>query len=388
MNKLRGEVAVVGIGETPYYKRGTSPDPDEKLCLRAIVAACADAGLDPRDVDGFVSYGADLNEAPHLTGQLGTRELRWSTLLWGGGAGPSAAVIATAAAAIYSGQAEVVAVYRSMSESVAGRLSAAVSAGHYLIQYQANGLLAPAQTVGLATQRMIEADGVPRECLRELVLASYHHAQNNPAANAYGKPLTREDYEKSRWVTEPFRLFDCSRENDGAAAMILTSAERARHLAKPPAYVLASGMGGGPGAGALEFNHEPFSGGLAKEVADRMYRNAGLGPSDVDVAQVFINFSGAGVAVMIDHGLCTAESAAEVLTFDNLIAPDGGIPVNTNGGDLGQGFLHGMGNALEAVRQIRGESCNQVPGAEVSLLTGGPMSYLASSALLGAECTL
>jgi hypothetical protein len=147
-------------------------------------------------------------------------------------------------------------------------------------------------------------------------------------------------------------------------------------------------MGGGPGAGALEFNHEPFSGGMAKEVADRMYRNAGLGPADVDVAQVFINFSGAGVAVMIDHGLCTVENAGEVLTFDNLVAPNGGLPVNTNGGDLGQGFLHGMGNALEAVRQIRGESVNQVPGAEVSLLTGGPMSYLASSALLGSESTL
>jgi acetyl-CoA acetyltransferase len=385
---MRGAVAVVGIGETPYYKRGTSPDADEKLCLKAIVAACEDAGLDPRDVDGFISYGADLNEAPHLTGQLGTRELRWSTLLWGGGAGPSAAVISTAAAAIYSGQAETVAVYRSMSESVSGRLSAAVSAGHYLIQYHANGVVAPAQTVGLATQRMIEADGVPAECLRELVLASYHHAQNNPAANAYGKPLTRQDYENSRWVVEPFRLFDCSRENDGAAAMIITSAERARHLAKPPAYVLASGMGGGPGAGALEFNHEPFAGGMVKEVADRMYRNAGLGPSDIDVAQVFINFSGGGVASLIDHGLCTPENAGEVLSFENLIAPNGGLPVNTAGGDLGHGFLHGMGNALEAVRQIRGESCNQVPGAEVSLLTGGPMSYLASSALLGAASTL
>ena len=388
MSPLRGAVAVVGIGETPYYKRGTSPDPDEKLCLKAICAACEDAGIDPRDVDGFISYGADVNEAPHLTGQLGTRELRWSTLLWGGGAGPSAGVVAAAAAAIHSGQADTVAVYRSMSEGVVGRLSSAVSAGHYLVQYQANGYTAPAQTVGLGTQRMIEHDGVPASTLRELALASYHHAQNNPAANAYGRPLTREDYDSSRWVAEPFRLFDCSRENDGAAAMILTSAERARHLAKPPAYVLAAGMGGGPGAGALEFNHEPFSGGLVKEVADRMWRNARLGPADVDVTQVFVNFTGGGVASMIDHGLCTRENAGELLTFENLIAPDGGIPVNTNGGDLGQGFLHGMGNALEAVRQIRGDSCNQVPGAAVSLLTGGPMSYLASSALFGAEATL
>jgi hypothetical protein len=147
-------------------------------------------------------------------------------------------------------------------------------------------------------------------------------------------------------------------------------------------------MGGGPGAGALEFNHEPFAGGLVKEVADRMYRNAGLGPADVDVTQVFINFTGGGVASMIDHGLCTIEDAGEKLVFDNLIAPHGDIPVNTAGGDLGHGFLHGMGNALEAVRQIRGESCNQVPGVEVSLLTGGPMSYLASSALFGAGSTL
>jgi hypothetical protein len=127
---------------------------------------------------------------------------------------------------------------------------------------------------------------------------------------------------------------------------------------------------------------------MVKEVADRMYRNAGLGPSDVDVTQVYINFSGGGVAAMIDHGLCTIEDAGEKLVFDNLIAPHGGIPVTPTAGTSGHGFLHGMGNALEAVRQIRGESCNQVPGAEISLLTGGPMSYHASSALFGTESTL
>lgn len=388
MNAFRGRVAVVGIGETPYYKRGTSPDAERKLCLRAIVAACEDAGIDPRDIDGFSSFGADENEGPRLTAALGTRELRWSTLIWGGGGGGSAGALVAAASAIISGQADTVAVYRASAESSSGRLLNAVSAGYFGLNYLVHGANSPAQALALYTQRQIEHDGVAPSALRALALASYHHAQNNPRAAAYGRPLDAATYDAARMVAEPYRLYDSSRENDAAAAVILTSAERAADLTDRPAYLLGAAFGSGPRWGELDANHDPITSGGFREVAARMWAQSSFGPADVDVAQVYLNFTGPGVAALIDHGFCTAQETAQKLTVENLIAPHGWLPVNTAGGDIAEGFVHGMGNTLEAVRQVRGTSPNQVPGAKLSLLTGGPMAELVSSALFGTAETL
>jgi acetyl-CoA acetyltransferase len=381
-------VAVAGIGETPYHRRGTSPDAERKLCLKAIVAACEDAGIDPKDVDGFSSYGADENEGPRLTAGLGTRELRWSTLIWGGGGGGTAGAIVAGASAIVTGQADTVVVYRASAESSSGRLLNKVSEGYFGLNYLAHGLDSPAQNLALYSQRQIEADGVAPEAFRALALASYHHAQNNPRATAYGRPLDAATYDNARLIAEPYRLFDCSRENDAAAAILLTSAERAADLVERPAYLLGAAFGSGPRWGELDANHDPLSSGGFREVAQRMWAQSGYGAGDVDVAQVYLNFTGPGVAALIDHGFCTAEETGEKLTFENLIAPNGWLPLNTAGGDLAEGFVHGMGNTLEAVRQIRGDSPNQVADAKLSLLTGGPMAELVSSALFGTAETL
>jgi acetyl-CoA acetyltransferase len=120
-------------------------------------------------------------------------------------------------------------------------------------------------------------------------------------------------------------------------------------------------------------------------VARRLWAESGYGPSDVDVVQVYENMTGMGVAALIDHGFCTPETAGEVLTLENLIAPGGGLPVNTSGGNLAEGFIHGMSLVAEAVRQIRGTSTNQVPGASLSLMTGGPGDPLVSSALFATQ---
>lgn len=385
---MRGAVAAVGIGETPYYKRGRSPDAERKLCIRAIDAACADAGIDPRDVDGFSSYGLDSNPGTELVGDLGTRELRWSTEIWGGGGGGSAAAIAAGAAAIVTGQAEVVAVYRCVAENASGRLGAAVVAGHYGNHYTVHGMESVVQNLAIRTQRMIEFDGVAPSAIRAVVQASYHHARNNPRAVGKDTVLDDATYDSARFIAEPYRLFDCSRENDGAAAILLVSAERARDLAQTPAYLLAATWGAGPHWGALDENHDPLSGGGFRDVARRLWSVSGYGPKDVDVAQVYCNFSGPAVAALIDHGFCTARETAEKLTLENLIAPDGWLPINTGGGDLAEGFMHGMGNTLESVRQIRGQSPNQVRNPQLSLLIGGPSAALVSSALFGSAETL
>lgn len=384
MGAFRGATAVVGIGQTPYYRRGTSPDPELKLALRAIVAACEDAGLSPKDVDGFVSYGSERNDGQRMMPALGTRELRFDALVWTHGGGIPGAV-GLAAAAIISGQAEIVAVYRAMAERSNTRLRVAVAQNDVAAQYTANGVAVPAMACAMRAQRMVEHDGVPREALRNLVLASYHHAGRNPTAYGRSAMVDAESYGMSRLISEPYNLFDCSRENDGAACVIVVSAERARDLRQKPAFVLSAPTGCLAGWGAVEENHAPYTSAGFLGVARRMWAESGYTAKDVDVTQVYENFSGQGVAALIDFGFCTPQTAGEVLTFENLIAPSGKVPVNTSGGNLAEGFIHGMGLLPEAVRQVRGMSSNQVPGAKLSLMTGGPGDTVVSCALFGSQ---
>jgi len=387
MRSLRGQTAIVGIAQTPYYKRGTSPDSEMKLALRAIVAACEDAGIDPRDVDGFVSYGSENNTAQKLLPGLGTRELRFGALAWTHGGGIPAAV-GVAAAAIQAGQADVVAVYRALAEGSNQRLRVAVTQNDTPAQFLVNGIDMVLQRSAMRTRRMIEVDGVPPETLEALAKVSYHHAQNNPGAVAHGRMLTSEAYHASRMISEPYHLYDCSRENDGAAAIILVSAERARDLKQTPAYVLSVPMGASHDGGSREDNHEPYSSVGMIGLARRMWAESGYGPKDVDVAQIYENFTGMAVQSIIDHGFCTAAEAGDFIRFDNLIAPSGALPINTSGGNLADGFIHGMGMMVEVVRQIRGTSTNQVPGAKLSMMAGGPGDSMTSTGLFGSAETL
>lgn len=388
MSALRGAAAVVGVGQTPYYKRTTSPDREVKLATRAIVAACEDAGIDPRDVDGFISYASERSDPPKLMAGLGTHEVRFAALTWIHGGGIPGA-LSIAASAILSGQSKVVAVYRSMAENFGMRLRVMVAQNDTSPHYLVNGIESPVQVLALRAQRLMEHDGVPSSALRAVTQASYYHARNNP--RAVGREMIVDDdaYENSRMIAEPYRLLDCSRENDGACAVIVVSADHARTLKQKPAYILSAPMGTMEGGGALEENWRSYystagQAGLAK----RLWAESGYGPKDVDVAQIYMNNNAMGIGAMIDHGFCTLENAGEFLRLENLIAPNGTLPINTSGGDLAEGFIHGMGLVAEAVRQIRGNSTNQVPGAKLSLMTGGPGDWMSSTALLGAEDTL
>jgi acetyl-CoA acetyltransferase len=389
MNRsLRGGAAVTGIGCTPYYKRGTSPHSALRLILEAILAACADAGLDAHEVDGFVSYANDLNEGLAIGAALGVREVRWSTMVWGGGGGGVAAAVNAAAAAVACGQAENVIVYRGITEADDGRQS--YGKGHFPPLLSAHGVLTPVQVCALRSQRMLEVDGVPWPALEALVQASYYHAQQNPDAVGYGRPLDHSTYADSRWVSEPLRLYDCSRENDGAAAVLVTSAERARDLRQVPAFVLSGVQGAGPDwSESAENNASYTSAGFHPAMVARMWAEAGVKAEDVDVVQVYENFSGPAVASLIDLGLCPpGPEAGAFMTVPNLIAPDGALPVNTAGGNIAEGFVHGIGLVLEAVRQIRGTSASQVPGADISLLLGGPVAPLVSATVFGSAATI
>lgn len=376
--------AVVGLG-VRQYKRGGAPLPEQGVLVGAIVDACADAGLDPSEIDGFVSYGDDKNEPIRMAPDLGTEDLCWSAQVFGGGGGGIAAAFGLAAAAIISGQAKTVVVFRALVQGDSGRLSGAVMAHHLNDHIMAAGNVAPAIECAMRAQRLLEHHKVPRRCLEDLVRASYHHGARNPKAVSYGKDLDLDVYRSSRMICEPFHLFDCSRENDGAGALILTSAERARDLKQKPVYLKGVAQGAGRGWGDLLQNDAHYASAGFESVARRLWAQTGLTPADIDVVQLYENFSAQGVASLIDHGFCTYESVGEVVRYENLIAPSGKLPVNTAGGNLAQGFIHGIGIAVEAVEQLRGTSANPVAGARHCLLAGGPGAPTVSSAVFSTE---
>ncbi|MES0875334.1 thiolase C-terminal domain-containing protein [Sinimarinibacterium thermocellulolyticum] len=381
---LAGRTAIAGIG-LRQYKRGESPYPERGVLVRAIVDACEDAGFDPADIDGFVSYGDDRNEPVRLMSDLGTRELCLSTQVWGGGGGGIAGAFGLAASAILTGQASAVVIFRALVQGNSGRLSGAVMAHHLNDHLRAAGLVSPAQPCALRAQRMFEYHKVPLRVCEELVRASYYHGARNPNAVSFGKELDLEQYRSARWIAEPFRLFDCSRENDGAGALLMVSSERARDLRKAPVYLLGVASGSARGWGDLLENDEDYASAGFRPIARRLWQQTGLQPLDIDVVQLYENFSAQGVASLIDHGFCTYENVTEVVRFENLIAPSGGLPINTAGGNLAEGFIHGIGMAIEAVRQLRGESSNPVPGARYCLLAGGPGAPTVSSAVFSNE---
>ena len=383
---LRGKIAVVGVGETTYYKHGQSPDPEFVLVLKAILAACDDAGINPKEIDGFCSYSNDRNDPPRLANALGLSELRYSNMQWTSGGGGAAAAVQNAAGAITAGSANVVVAYRGLAQGQFGRFgrsggSRPVSGGAaYTLPY---GMMSAAQMYAMRTTRFMYEHGVGRNAMRSIAMACYHHAQNNPRAVMNGRTLDAETYDASRWISEPYRLFDCCLENDGAAAMIITRSDHAMDLAKAPAMVLAAQQSGGHRSGATVENATDYVTSSFKPAVKYLYEQAGVTPQDVDVVQSYENFTGGVVMSLIEHGFCTYENVDQVLTFDNLRADGGNLPLNTSGGNLAECYMHGLGLQIEAVRQVRGESCNQVPDVKVALANAGPMVAVASTAIYG-----
>jgi acetyl-CoA acetyltransferase len=391
LRTLRGRVAVIGIGETPYYKHSQSPDPEFKLALQAILAACADAGLDPKNIDGFASYSDDRNDAVRLATALGLPRLRSATMQWGGGGGGCCAAVANGAAAIATGQADCVVVFRALAQGQHGRFGQSTASGtvsgerSWLVPY---GVISPPQRFAMRVRRYMHDHGIRQEALRAIALASYHHAQNNPRAVMYGKPLDAQRYDASRWIAEPFHLFDCCMENDGAAALVLVDAERAADFKQEPVYLLGAAAGAGYRFGAQAHNSPDYASANFGTVAPDLYRMAGVTPADVGVVQSYENFTGGVVMALAEHGFFKPEEANDFLTLENLIAQGGKLPLNTSGGNLAECYMHGFELVLEAVRQVRGTSTNQVARNDVALVAGGPMVAPASDLLLGSRAVL
>jgi acetyl-CoA acetyltransferase len=205
-------------------------------------------------------------------------------------------------------------------------------------------------------------------------VAQRFHASRNPRA-IMQKEITLDDWRAARPIAEPIRLVDCSLENDGATAILVTTAERARDLAQPPVTILAQAMGAGPIHIALadyfrtssSWDERDHAG---RHIAKQLFARAGLTPADVDVAAIFDHFTMAVPLSLEQYGFCALGEGGPMIESGATRWPDGSIPVNTHGGSNGEAFIHGVNHVPEAVRQIRGTSTSQVEGAEVALVTG------------------
>ena len=389
---LRGKTAIAGIGETTYYKHGQSPDSEFKLALQAIVKACEDAGISPHDIDGFASYGNDRSEAGRLAAALGIKELKFSNMFWGGGGGGVCGAVGNAAAAVATGMADCVVAFRSLAQGQYARYGRGTGAplvagdDSFIIPY---GVMSPAQRFAMKVTRFMHEHGIRQDALRAISLACYHHAQNNPNAVMRGRTLDEDKYDASRWIVEPFfHLYDCCQENDGAAAVIVVPAERAKDTQHKPSYLLACGQGCDHRSAAPVHNMPNYPSSHFAKIAPRLYDMAKLKPAEIGIVQCYENFTGGVLMSLVEHGLVAAEDANEVLVKDNLLAPTGKMPLNTSGGNLAECYMHGLELVIESVRQIRGTAINQVPRNDTAIIMGGPMVTPVSSIILGSEATL
>ncbi|MFD3537197.1 lipid-transfer protein [Streptomyces sp. NPDC058664] len=366
---LGGRAAVVGIGATEFSK--DSGRSELSLAAEAVRAALDDAGLAPADVDGLVTFTMDTNPEITVAQASGIGELSFfSRVHYGGGA--ACATVQQAALAVATGIAEVVVCYRAFNERSGRRFGSGVtrrepSAEGAALGWQLPfGLLTPASWVAMAAQRYLHTYGLTPDAFGHVAVTDRRHAARNPAAYFHGKPITLADHAASRWIVEPLRLLDCCQETDGGQAIVVTTVERARDLPNPPAVILAAAQGAGRKQEAMTSFYRDGLTGLPEMgvVARQLWRTSGLAPSDIDVGVLYDHFTPFVLMQLEEFGFCGPGEAADFVAADAL-------PLNTHGGQLGEAYLHGMNGIAEAVRQLRGTSVNQVPGAERSLVTAG-----------------
>ena len=383
---IRKAAAIAGIGQTAYAK--ALPPAAWELAVEAVLAACADAGVDVADVDGMCRFTAPFETVSEamLVRALGIRELSFFAQAPHGGEALGA-VVAHAAAAVSAGLANVVVVYRALSQSRGGRFGradrgAGESATDIVVPEQDNlsfawpyGLMSPGQLFALWARRYATVHGLTDEDLTRtlgtIAITQRQYANSNPAAMMRDRKLDWETYQNARMISEPLRLFDLCLENDGACAFVVTSAERARALRDDPVYVLSATQ-------TLSPYREPmgiYTGGEMLELfppaaADRLFGQAGVSRKDIDVAELYDATSYMTLRSLESYGFA-ADGAGWRYVLDHGTGPDSPLPVNTHGGHLSEAYLHGMNGILEAVRQLRGTACNQVAGAEVALV-GAP----------------
>jgi acetyl-CoA acetyltransferase len=377
------KAAIVGIGQSEFSRK--SRYSAWELALQAVLAALADAGVDAAEIDGLIRYDApnELVTQGLLVRSLGIRELRWfSNAPYGGEA--TGAVISHAAAAIAAGQASVVIAYRSLSQSTSGRMGRAderygtqeqvfasgdrTPGGEFSAPY---GLLSPGQVFALWASRYkyehAISDADFAKALGTLAIQQRQYAHANPSAIMKGRELTWDEYNAARIINWPLRLFDLCIENDGACAVVLVGAERARALRNDPVYVLSATQSLSPLSEPIATYKRDLTEFVVPAACERLYADAHVTSADVDVAELYDATSFMALKSLETWGFTRRGEAWKHL-IEHGTGLDSRLPINTHGGHLSEAYIHGMNGVTEAVRQLRGTAANQVKAAEIAVV--------------------
>lgn len=371
MNRSLQGAAVVGIGRTPYVRK--SGRTTLAMAAEAAREALADCGLTPADVDGFTCFGtADSARPAQVAHAIGVDDLGWALSISGGG-NIVTGTVSAAATAVLSGQADVVVVYRVLgSDTRYGQALDAVQVPGEGQFAGPQGYLVPPQWFAMFCRRHQYEYGSTCEDLGVIAVQQRAHAGNNP--HAVGRtPITIEDYLASRWISEPFRLFDCTYEVDGAVAIVVTSAERAADLAHKPVHVLGAADSNRFGGSVDQWDDLTCM--YSRDAAPRLWSRTGLRPGDIDVACMYDCFTFTVMATFEDFGFCEKGEVGDFFR-EGRATYGGDVVVNPHGGLLSEGYLHGLNHHYEAVLQLRDEAGDrQVAGAETALVTSGAGPY-------------
>ncbi|HWD55647.1 MAG TPA: hypothetical protein VG346_11015 [Acidimicrobiales bacterium] len=375
---LADATAIVGIGQTEFSKAAGRSE--TQLASEAIVAALDDAGLAPQQVDGLVSYTIDPVEETELVRSVGMEEIHFSSRVPYGGGG-SQGVLLHAAAAVAAGVADVVVVYRAVKARSGERFGRAsggtrptsAHSGSTAMQWCfPYGVLTPASWMSLNAVRYMHKSGATNEDFGRAVVQLRSYAARNPNAHFYERPITLEEHQTSRWIAEPaIRLFDCCQETDGSVALVITSAAKASESRKP--VLIAAAAAAAVFEEEIASNHyrpdlSVMDGSVA--MAERLFGGFGIKRHDIDVALIYDAFSPIFLMQLEGLGFCDFGEAKDFIGDGN-VGPEGALPCNTNGGLIGEGYIHGLNLSTEAVRQLRGESSNQLQDPSTALVCAG-----------------
>jgi acetyl-CoA acetyltransferase len=369
---LKDRTAIVGIGQTRFAKG--LEDSELSLACQAIKAAIDDAGLAPGDVDGLAMFSMEDGREVEVARSVGLGDVTFfSQIGYGGGAG--CGVVGHAAMAVATGQCQVAVAWRARKRAAkTSRPWAQVQqrVGSHWKWSRPFGLLRPVDEIAMLTRRYMHEFGATREHLANVAVAFRKHANRNPHATMGAKRLTREEYMSARWISEPLCLFDNCLETDGALAVVVVSAERARDLRHPPAYIhsFAQSIPRQHQVMTNYFCDDPLLG-PSWACARLLWRESDFQPKDVPVAQLYDAFSPLIPLSLEGYGFCGRGEGAAFTEGGALEWPDGRLPTNTSGGGMSEAYVHGFNLVLEGVRQIRGTSTCQVADARSSLVTSG-----------------
>lgn len=372
---MSNTACIVGVGETNYCRKPGSGKSQLSLQLEACVNALQDAGIAPSDVDGIMPF-PNLGKAEEFAANLGCRNLRFAATVNMGGASPVAS-LQDAAAAVNSGSADYVllpAGWNGYSGSRAAQtviddvdsIPGGAIARDYYLPY---GFTAPPQWYAVIARRHMYEFGTREEQLGAIAVAMREHAQLNPRAVTYGKRITLNDYMDSPMLADPYRLLDCCLETDGAAAVVVTTEERARDLRVEPVHIAGAARGQPYPADEITNRDDIFTTGLSI-AAPEAFGAAGVKPDEVDFAMIYDCFTFEVLQQLEEAGFCERGEGGEFIE-DVRIGPGGDLPVNTHGGLLAEAHVLGMSHIVEAVHQLRGDAGErQIDDAELGVVTG------------------